>query len=747
MTFATPLLLIGLAAAAIPFVLHLMSSVRAQEVQFPTLRFLKASMEKTARRRRIQHWLLMLLRAGLLALLALAVAEPISRVTGGWLAGRRYAAAVVLDNSYSMAARSGDGSRLDKAKTQAAALLGGDDPPTMGALLTTNGGLVSTVMNADLSALRKGIEDARIGMGPAPLAQRVSAAVEMLAEQTTDQKSVYVLSDLQRISFEQILTLQSLADDNDVHLLVVNTAAGEINNVGISNLELSPLRVVGQVVEITATLVNSSPADRVVDVGLRIDGVESGLRVRKALSAAGREGSIATVRFFRRFAKPGPVAGEVFLAQGDDLPVDNVRRFALDIRGRVRALVVRGAATPGEPASYDPAMMLRLALDPFDADAATWSIQPRTVEADKFSPADLADADIAFFCEVARFDDAQAAAIVAYARAGGVVAFFLGPGIDAANYNERFIDNVPADGGLLPGRIESATGEVGPDAAADAVDWVDTKHPYFEGLFTEPADYLSVLVQRHYRISAPATPPNVLMRLEDGDPLLVAKTFGRGRSILCTTTASPRWSNLPVTSLFLPMVARMSMLSGQARGQDLTYLAGAPVTIRPAVGGGLPGDGKAVVHISPPEALGQPAQVLAATAEQTAEGLVATFHDTQRPGVYRWQLAGAGPDAVNSRGIFAVNPNGIESRLASMPAATFVAALRNEGFERAYVASSLAAVNAAAAQRAQGRNWWDVLLAAVILLLIVEAVAANRLRQGQVQGVPVEASYKAPPAG
>ncbi len=53
--FATPLLLLGLLATAIPFILHLLSSVKAQEVFFPTLRFLKRSMEKTARRRRIQN--------------------------------------------------------------------------------------------------------------------------------------------------------------------------------------------------------------------------------------------------------------------------------------------------------------------------------------------------------------------------------------------------------------------------------------------------------------------------------------------------------------------------------------------------------------------------------------------------------------------------------------------------------------------------------------------------------------------
>src|SRR5512137_522815 len=115
-SFVAPLLLLGLLAALIPWVLHLLSSVRAQEVYFPTLRFLRLSMEKTARRRRIQHWLLLAVRAGLLALLCLAVAEPITRAAGGWLGGQRAATVLILDNSYSMAARDGDVTRFDRAR-------------------------------------------------------------------------------------------------------------------------------------------------------------------------------------------------------------------------------------------------------------------------------------------------------------------------------------------------------------------------------------------------------------------------------------------------------------------------------------------------------------------------------------------------------------------------------------------------------------------------------------------------------
>ena len=74
MTFAAPLFLIAALAAAIPVVLHMFNRRRAKELPFPTLRFLKISVEKTRRRKRIHDVLLMLLRAAVLLLIAAGLA-------------------------------------------------------------------------------------------------------------------------------------------------------------------------------------------------------------------------------------------------------------------------------------------------------------------------------------------------------------------------------------------------------------------------------------------------------------------------------------------------------------------------------------------------------------------------------------------------------------------------------------------------------------------------------------------------
>ncbi|MDY6914560.1 MAG: BatA domain-containing protein [Planctomycetota bacterium] len=727
LTFTTPLLLIGALAAAVPFVLHLLASVRAQEVFFPTLRFLKMSMEKTARRRRIQHWALLLVRSVLLALLALAVAEPVSRATGGWLTGRRTAAAIVLDNSYSMAVKSQTSSRFSKAQTELNALLGGDDQPALAAVLTTNGGTVSRKLTARLGPLRDAVAKVSVGYGRAPISQRVAAAIKLLQNESIPQRSVYILSDLQRNSFEELASLRALAQAQDIHILIVNTADETVENVGISDLEITGKRIVDEVLQFTATLVNSSPTDRVVDVALRTGAGGVVQRLRKSLRAAGHEGSSATVRFRHRFNRIGPASGEVFLDLNDDLAVDNIRRFSLNIGRRIKALVVRGQASTTDAPTFDPAMMLRVALQPYVDASNPWPISPQTIEAKQLAAAELHEMDVLFLAEVSDFTEKQARAIETFVRDGGTVVFFLGPGLQIDNYNNQLGQKSDADGGLLPGKLLECVGEVGPDADAVAVDWVDIRHPYFEGFYENLSDYLTVLVQRYVRLAAPARVGRVLVRLANGDPLVTVKNFGTGRVVLCTTTASPKWSNLPTTGLFLPMAVRISVLARQELTDDNMYLPGSQVVIKPD-GLNEPPAG-AVVSVTLPGADGN-SQPVPVALKKTREGDLAVFSDTARLGTYSWKVVapGMGPGESFGSGSFVVNPSGPESCLESIPAGRFIDALHRSGVKRVYVGSTLGEVRAAAKTASQGRNWWDLILSVVIILLVVEAVVANRFR-------------------
>ena len=108
MTFLHPLALLGLVAAGIPALLHLLERRTPPEADFPPLRYVTEAERRSARRLRLRHLLLLVLRTALLVVIVLAGARPLLPAPSrGDEGGRRTAGGthaptalvVVLDNS------------------------------------------------------------------------------------------------------------------------------------------------------------------------------------------------------------------------------------------------------------------------------------------------------------------------------------------------------------------------------------------------------------------------------------------------------------------------------------------------------------------------------------------------------------------------------------------------------------------------------------------------------------------------
>src|SRR5688572_30920067 len=76
MAFLTPLFLLGLAAIAVPVLVHLIQRERKHVIEFPSLMFVQRIPYQSVRRRRIRHWALLLLRAAAIALIVAAFTRP-----------------------------------------------------------------------------------------------------------------------------------------------------------------------------------------------------------------------------------------------------------------------------------------------------------------------------------------------------------------------------------------------------------------------------------------------------------------------------------------------------------------------------------------------------------------------------------------------------------------------------------------------------------------------------------------------
>src|SRR4051794_1687255 len=77
MSFLVPSLLLGVLAAAVPVVIHLLHRQRTTPVPWGAMQFLLESPLRFKRRRKVDHWLLLLARMALLGLLGFLLARPL----------------------------------------------------------------------------------------------------------------------------------------------------------------------------------------------------------------------------------------------------------------------------------------------------------------------------------------------------------------------------------------------------------------------------------------------------------------------------------------------------------------------------------------------------------------------------------------------------------------------------------------------------------------------------------------------
>src|SRR3989449_11343943 len=123
--FLHPLVLLGLAAAAIPALLHLFERRRPPEAEFPPVRYLSEAERQSARRLKLRHLLLLLLRTTLIVLVVLAAARPLvpARASAASL-HEPTALVVILDNSVSSGLVVDGHPTLDRLRGMARASLG-----------------------------------------------------------------------------------------------------------------------------------------------------------------------------------------------------------------------------------------------------------------------------------------------------------------------------------------------------------------------------------------------------------------------------------------------------------------------------------------------------------------------------------------------------------------------------------------------------------------------------------------------
>jgi hypothetical protein len=521
MQFLAPLFFAALAGLAIPVLLHLTQREKKQIIRFPSLMFVRRIPYQSVRRRKIQNWLLLMVRMAALAMIILAFARPLldsgSVPTAGATARELV---ILLDTSYSM----GFGDRWTRAQAAARdqiARLAASDRGSV--VLFGSGADIQLRSTAERSRLQASVDAATPSPSSTRFAPALKVAGSILAESTLPKREVVIISDFQRGGWRgeegaklpegTTLTpvpIQDPADKANLSVTGVTFARSSFSDQ--------------QRMVVTAGITNRS--DRPVSgssITLEVGGLTIGTK------PVAVEGGSSTAVVFDAFTVSGRnMRASVKLAP-DALAPDNTFNFVVSPIEPVHITVVdRGNAAS--------ALYLTRVLSIGD----TPKFEAVLRQGDAITDDDLRRSAVVVLNDV-EVDAPLARRLTRYVEQGGGMFVAAGP-------RARW----PQDVDTLPATIGPPVDRTRGDAAR--VGALEYGHPVFEPFRAPRSGDFSAVPVYGYRNLTAAQGAQVLARFDAGTPAVLERHVGRGRVLIWGSTLDVSWSDLPTKPVFLPFI-------------------------------------------------------------------------------------------------------------------------------------------------------------------------------------------------
>jgi len=682
-----PLLQIGIAAASLPILIHLLNRRKYREMRWAAMRFLIAALRKNQRRVKVEQWLLLAVRTLVILLAVAAMAKPFLESLGAVvLPGQRTHRVIVLDGSMSMAFVSGDQPRFEQAKTLATQLV--RDARKGDVLSVVLMGEPPRVVVGDASPSANGgevikeIEAIRRPDGATDLVASFEAVDRVLGVSTIPRKEVIFITDLQAASWRKggpdgvgnsnadpLKRAVSKLDARQVASVVIDLGKAGGENRAVVDLRLdAPLVTAGgPAPRVIATVKNFAAATAYdVKARLSIDG-QVGPDQSVPEIKAGEEGTFA---FLPGFSSAGDHLVEVRI-DDDALPTDNKRSLVVPVRDALNVLLVDGSPKPEPFAGETDYLVQALSPDEKSADPAlggngstATTIRTEVVSESQLRSRDLSSFDAVVLCNVAEFDQAEVSALDAFLKQGGGVVVFGGDAVDAENYNATLFKG---GRGILPASIEATVGDAQSKQGAFEFDAKDFKHPIVNPFQGAPANVIAGLTGaktwQYEKLKIPdnGSQAKVALFFNSGDPAIVESPRFRGRVIQVATSADVGWTTWPLHQSYPPIMEQIVLEAAAGRLSERNVRVGQPLDrAMPAMALG------AGVNVVRPD----DARV---DGKLGPGGDVSLFHfeDTDLAGLYRAKFAAP----LDTESLFAANPDPSESDPAKLDRAGLLEAV------------------------------------------------------------------------
>ncbi len=543
MQFGNPLFLYGLFALSIPVIIHLFNFRKVKKIYFSDISLLKEIKQEQKSISRLKNYLILLSRILAFLFLILAFSRPFFAEEEGVLTGSSFTA-LYIDNSQSMQALSNASDLLTEAKSKAKEIVRSSNTQTSFQILDNSLSRNHQFLLDQEEALLA-IDEIEIGAAFSPLSSIVEAFKELKEREKLGPATLFILSDLQKSSFD----IEEIKDSvNQFNLLPIQSANKE--NIALDSAWFeAPTVLKNQVNSLILKTTNygSNPAEN-LQITLK---QEDRIRPAGTLSLAPGETRMDTLPL--TVMKSGQQSVELRIT---DYPVifDDTYFLSFEVKESLEILVLG----KNENNLYFEG-----------AFAKTPHVSLTYSQFEKVTYSSLEEYDLLVLEDLTEITTGLAALLGSFVKQGGSLLVFPGWEENAkeilANLTKEF--NIPPLNQKVKGTAEAYK--------------INAEEFVFAEVFKKVSDKIRLpSVTAYYPIVLSSNVnAEKLIEMRNNLPFLVKYNLSQGQLFLCTAPSQPEYNNLVLLGdIFIPLLYKMALSSRS--DVKSSYLLGKGETLR-----------------------------------------------------------------------------------------------------------------------------------------------------------------------
>ena len=565
MEFLTPALFGGLALVSAPIVIHLLHRRKVKPVDWAAMRFLMEMMTRKRRRLLLNELLLLLVRVLIIASVALAMVRPALKRDLGSRAGAaivrhgRTGAVLLIDDSLSSQAGRAQSS-FESMKRLAIAYLGTLAPGDEISVVWMSQSSQATSDPAfDLEAVKSSIMAAKPSFVASDLPALIETGLAQLKHHSNPGAELVLVTDgmddgwrlndvsrwteLRRRLRGPVSAPLGTKERPQIIILCPEIQEPMHNTAVTSIVPDRSVLTVGSESSFKVTLTSHrNPTPENLHLQFLVDG-----RAIEQKTVDLPPNSETEAAFAYSFSAAGSYSIEVKLLENHDfLPADDQRALSVQVEPSLPVLLVDGKDHSGLLAKLS---FLRYALDPQGKGGRPFKVTQISLA--QFIPSLLANYRVVVLGDAPLLEPAMVDAIERYVVGGGGVLVGLGPDSNPALINKAW---ARGGEGFFPAPL---AGVVTPAKGLRPAG-MNRQHPAFAGFGARADDAWKSALVRSYFALAPNPQQradlDIILKLDNGDPLIVEKRRGLGLVALLTTSLNADWNDVPIQPAYVPLM-------------------------------------------------------------------------------------------------------------------------------------------------------------------------------------------------